>query len=355
MPMQKEKTKESAKMTNALPKTPVVGGIHVIDAFEGVNTDDIDTGIIRKVKLLGLTSKNGRNYNTEGVRKTAKAALEGARVYVDHPEKPGDVRSYKEAFGFTDSVEYVEGKGWYGNVKFNPNHPQANQFIWDVKHNPTGLGMSINARIRQSAKRDPSGRFAVEAIEACRSVDLVTRPATADGIFEHEDSEPTQMTKLSDLSAEALEELKSQVKKDLEPSKEALEAEQARKELADLKKKLEDREAADAAAKLKGDVTEAIGKIFKDVTLPDGVVADLVECACGMQVDARTKLNQALEKISPMLRVTSEEEDDAADSGQDEEADESHKEQKAPPKIGGAKGGKKTAFNLRESLGLTKS
>lgn len=327
------------------------GGIHVIDAFEGVSTDDIETGVLRKVKLLGLTSKNGRNYNTEGVRSTAKKVLERARVYIDHPEKPGDVRKYGEAFGFTEAVEYVEGKGWYGSIKFNPQHPQANQFIWDVKNNPTGLGMSINARIRQSAKRDRQGLFAVEAIEDCRSVDLVTRPATADGIFEHDDSESRQMTKLADLSAEALEELKAQIKKDMEPSKEALEAAQAKQEAADLKKKLEALEAEQAATKIRGEVTEAVGKIFKGVKLPDGVLASIVECSCGMTVDARTELNQALEKLSPMLKVTSDEEDDAADEGKDEETEESRKEKPVKPKLGGG-GSKKSKLNLMESLGL---
>lgn len=338
--MLRKETKKASEMS--------VDGIHIVDAFESIDLKDIEQGIVRGVKLLGLKSKNGRDYNTEGVRKTAKKALEGARVYVDHPEKPGQVRSYKEAFGFTDAVEYVEGKGYYGNVKFNPQHPQANQFIWDVKNNPTGLGMSINARIRQSAKRGTSGLTAVEAIEECRSVDLVTRPATADGIFESE-VEPA-MTKLSELSAEALEELKAQVKKDLEPSKDALEAERARTELAELKKKFAEQEAIAAAAKLKGEVTESVGKIFKDIELPDGVVADLVECACGMQEDARTKLTQTLEKISPLLKVTTAEEDDAADEG--EETEESHKEEKKiPAKIGGAK--KKTGgLDLRSSLGL---
>lgn len=338
--MLRKETTKASKMS--------VDGIHIVDAFESIDLKDIEQGIVRKVKLLGLKSKNGRDYNTEGVRKTAKQALEGARVYVDHPEKPGQVRSYKEAFGFTDAVEYVEGKGYYGNVKFNPQHPQANQFIWDVKNNPTGLGMSINARIRQSAKRGASGVIAVEAIEECRSVDLVTRPATADGIFE---SESQQMTKLSDLSAEALEELKAQVKKDLEPSKDALEAEKARTELAEMKKKLQEREEADAAAKLKGEVTESFGKIFSGVELPDGVIADFIECACGLKEDARTKLTQTLEKISPMLRVTSEEEDDAADQG-DADTEESHKEKKAPPKVGGAGKKKSGGLDLRSSLGL---
>jgi hypothetical protein len=339
MRMLRKETKKASEMS--------VDGIHIVDAFESIDLKDIEQGIVRGVKLLGLRSKNGRDYNTEGVRKTARKVLEGARVYVDHPEKPGQVRSYKEAFGFTDSVEYIDGKGYYGNVKFNPQHPQANQFIWDVKNNPTGLGMSINARIRQSAKRGTSGLVAVEAIEECRSVDLVTRPATADGIFE---SESESVMKLSDLSAEVVEELKAQIRKDLEPSKDAMEAEKARTELADLKKKLAEQEAIASAAKLKGEVTESVGKILKDIELPEGVMADLVECACSLQEDVRAKLTGTLEKISPLLKVTSAEEDDAADEG--EETEESHKEEKKiPAKIGGAKK-KSGGLDLRSSLGL---
>lgn len=332
------------------------GSIQILDAFESVSTDEIESGVLRKVKLLGLKSKNGRNYNSEGVRRTAKNALEGARVYIDHPDKPSAVRSYREAFGFTEAVEYVDGKGWYGTVKFNPAHPSASQFIWDVKNKPNALGMSINGRIKQAARRNSEGDVVVEAIEEIRSVDLVTRPATASGIFE---SESTQM-KLEELSAEAVEALKAQVKADLakegQQSAEAQEAEKVRKELADLKQAMAKKEAEALALKVQGEVTESLKKAFEKVELPDGVLADFVECACQMKEDSRKSFVSAVEKLSPLLRVTTAEEDDETDESGEAPAEESHKEKKAvPPKVGGGGSKKKGSLNLRESLGLKSS
>ena len=347
--MHKAKATEAPQMSD--------GQIQIIDAFEGVSTEEIESGVLRKVKLLGLKSKNGRNYNTEGVRKTAKSALEGARVYVDHPDKPSAVRSYREAFGFTEAVEYVEGKGWYGTLKFNPAHPSASQFIWDVKNKPTALGMSINGRIKQAARRNGDGDVVVEAIEEIRSVDLVTRPATASGIFE---SESTQM-KLEELSADAVEALKAQVRADLakegQQSAEAQEAEKARKELAELKAVLAKKEAEESARKIAGEVTESLKKTFEKVTLPDGVLTDLVECACQMKEESRKSFVGALEKLSPMLRVTTDEEDDATDESGEAPAEESHKEKPAvPAKVGGGSQKKKTgSLDLRASLGLKSS
>lgn len=329
------------------------GSIQIIDAFESVSTDEIESGVLRKVKLLGLKSKNGRNYNSEGVRRTAKNALEGARIYIDHPDKPSAVRSYREAFGFTEAVEYVDGKGWYGTVKFNPAHPSASQFIWDVKNKPNALGMSINGRIKQAARRNSEGDVVVEAIEEIRSVDLVTRPATASGIFE---SESTQM-KLDELAPEALESLKAQVKADLakegQQSAEAQEAEKARKELAELKAVLASKEAEALAAKVHGEVTESLKKVFEKVELPEGVLADFVECACQMQEEGRNSFLGAVEKLSPLLRVTTPEEDDQTDDSGESPAEESFKEkQPVPPKVGGGGSKKKGGINLRSALGI---
>ena len=107
--MHKAKATEAPQMSD--------GQIQIIDAFEGVSTEDR----VRRswVKLLGLKSKNGRNYNTEGVRKTAKSALEGARcMWITRTNRLPCVRTERPLV--LPGRRYVEGKGWYGTLKFNP-------------------------------------------------------------------------------------------------------------------------------------------------------------------------------------------------------------------------------------------
>jgi hypothetical protein len=147
---------------------------------------DRATGVIRGVKLLGERSANPpprNNVYPRSTREKAKPLFEGARVFVNHPPRreQGETRPYQEGMGFLKNV-IERGDGLYGDWHFNPKHTLAEQAFWDAEHNPRNLGFSINGEAgRVSPGR--SGRV-VEEIAVLASVDLVSRPATTNGLFE---------------------------------------------------------------------------------------------------------------------------------------------------------------------------
>lgn len=303
------------------------------DVFADVTEASIDRekGIIRGVKLLGLRSKNKRNYDTPGVRKTAMEALKGAQVFIDHPAVPSQPRSYRDKIGVVgQNVSFLEGKGHFGDIHYNPKHPCAEQFLWDVQNASKSLGMSVNAVVK-SGKTDNSGDTVIEEVQSIRSVDIVSKPATTAGMFEHEE-EGTDMD---------LETLKKQ--------NEATEAELANTKKAhqDLMDKLNAMEAERAAEKLKSEVTVEFTKILEGVELADDVRASIVECACEMQEGTRKKFAGVMSKISPMLiEVPDDGDDDEEETPAKEEVEEQVKTP-APRKTKQAAG----KFDIKSILG----
>lgn len=302
------------------------------DVFADVTEAHIDRekGVIKGVKLLGLRSKNKRNYDTPGVRKSAMEALRGAQVYIDHPEIPSKPRSYRDKIGVVgQSVTFLEGKGHFGDIHYNPKHPCAEQFLWDVQHASKSLGMSVNAVVK-SGKTDSSGDVVIEEVQSVRSLDIVTKPATTAGMFEHEEE-------TSDMD---LETLKKQ--------NEATEAElaKARKDHQELMEKLNAMESERAAEKLKSEVSAEITKIMEGVTLEDAVRAEIIECACEMQESTRKKFVGVISKISPMLIETPEEGEEEEETPAKEEVEE---QVKTPaPRKQKAAGGK---FDIKSIMG----
>jgi hypothetical protein len=270
---------------------------------------DRERGIIRGVKLLGLRSKNRRNYDTPGVRKAAAKVLEGARIYIDHPPTASTPRSYRDKFAAVEGeVTYRAGLGHFGTIRYNPKHPLAEQFVWDVLNAPKTFGMSINANV-QMGKTDSNGDVAVESIDSVRSIDIVTNPATAEGLFESEQIEEEEMTidiktlreKHPELVSQLIQESKTDVAEQAELA-------QAKNEAAELKTRLEAMESERAAEKLKVEVTTEITKIFEGVEIAKELLDEIVECACEQK--DRTKFKSVLSKISPMLVEVSDEEVD---------------------------------------------
>lgn len=147
--------------------------------------DDLKNGLVRNVKIIGLTSRHGYDYSPTAL-KEARQLYEGARVNVDHPERKnaGAARSYRDRFGKLENVSFVEGDGLRGDLRFNPKHAVAEQFIWDVQHDPAACGLSHNASGPLSPPRGRGSRPICESIERVRSVDLVADAATTRSLFE---------------------------------------------------------------------------------------------------------------------------------------------------------------------------
>lgn len=155
--------------------------------FEAPMTVDRENGLVTGVKILGPSSKNGRTYSEKAMRE-AVGLYEGAKVNIDHPTKAGDSRSYRDRFGKLESVEYRQGKGLYGNLRFNPKHALAEQFAWDAENSPESTGLSHNAEGKTTGKR---GSMVVESISKVNSVDVVADPATNISLREAEENTQT--------------------------------------------------------------------------------------------------------------------------------------------------------------------
>lgn len=157
---------------------------------------DRDAGLVRGVKILGESSRNpppNNNVYPRPTREKAAGLIEGAAVYVDHPARgtEGRTRSYRDKFAVLANVREA-GDGLYGDLRFNPKHPLAEQFLWDAQHNPAGVGLSINAVGRTSRR---GGKSLVEEIVEVNSVDLVSVPATTKGLFESREPMATTTVK----------------------------------------------------------------------------------------------------------------------------------------------------------------
>ena len=142
---------------------------------------DRSAGVIRGVKILGLRSRNGREYLPEALGR-ASALYEGAKVNVNHPKGSAQApRDYQDRIGIVRGVEVRAGEGLFGDLHFNPKHALAEQLIWDAEHAPENVGFSHNVQARTSRRDD---LLVVEEITRVQSVDLVADPATTRGLYE---------------------------------------------------------------------------------------------------------------------------------------------------------------------------
>jgi len=324
------------------------------DSFEAAADQSVE-GVVRGVKLLGLRSRNRRNYDTPGVRKSAIKQLAGARVFIDHPDTPSSPRSYRDAFGVVeDDVQYVPDRGYYGGIRYNPKHFLADQFIWDVKNNPSGLGMSVNARLIYGPKKDKNGDEVVESIEMIRSIDVVTKPATSAGIFEHEEESVMDLSTLKDKHADIVEQIAAEERAKFAKSSETSEVE---KTMAELQKRLKEAteqlaevKKAEEARKLRDAIEAEYAELVTDADLRKSVV----ECACELAEDSRKKFKGVVEKLAAEQEA---DDDDSEAPEAEEEADADEQEDSAATryvprrKAVAAAGGHKS---LRDILNIKK-
>lgn len=142
---------------------------------------DREKGVLRGVKILGLRSKNGRNYAPDALQR-AVPLYEGAKVNVNHAKgDPNSPRDYQDRIGTIRDVVFREHDGLFAEFHFNPRHALADQLAWDAANAPENVGFSHNVRAKL---RQENGQPVVEEIVSVQSVDLVADPATTQGLFE---------------------------------------------------------------------------------------------------------------------------------------------------------------------------
>ena len=160
----------------------------ILEFVQGDAVESVDEAacIIRGVKVLGEASRNpppNNNLYPASTRQKALSLIEGAQVCVNHPDpdKATQTRAYQDVNGTLREARDTP-TGSRANWHLNPMHALTKQILWDAKNNPKNLGFSINGDGRRT--RDGDGHMVVEEIRSLVSVDLVSRPATTNGLFE---------------------------------------------------------------------------------------------------------------------------------------------------------------------------
>ena len=152
------------------------------------------TSVIHGVKILGLRSKNNRDYTRDCVARAAEL-YEAVAVNVDHPQQGRELasRSYTDRIGTLRAVR--EAEGLVADLHVNPHHPLASQLFWDAENSPQSVGLSHNVQARTSRGRN--GRVIVEEILKVHSVDLVADPATTTSLFESTDEREAAIERIA--------------------------------------------------------------------------------------------------------------------------------------------------------------
>lgn len=219
---------------------------------------DREAGKIHGVKIIGRTSRNGREYTQECLR-LARGLYEGAKVNINHREGNGQ-RGYQDRFGhLSDVVE--QNDGLYGVLNFNPKHALAEQLCWDAEKAPQNVGLSHDVPAGGYRAKASNGKQVIEHIAKLTSVDLVADPATTNGLFEStnmaDQSLQEQIKAIVDGAGDATE--KAAAIEKLMPSnvteavKQAGQVQGLQEQVATLTKKLADAERKSAVDKLVAD------------------------------------------------------------------------------------------------------
>lgn len=150
---------------------------------------DRENAVIHGVKILGAQSRNGRIYTPEAMQEAADR-YEGCRVNLDHPDKsnPKVARSVASQWGTLKNVKVTE-EGVFGDLEYLKSHAQTEPLLEMAERWPQQFGLSHNADCFGVPR---GGKTVVESVEHVRSVDVVQRPATTNGLFESED-EPVKI------------------------------------------------------------------------------------------------------------------------------------------------------------------
>ena len=144
---------------------------------------DRDSGILRNVKILGFTSRNGRRYLPEAMREGFKL-YENKVVNKNHDRDNGNDRDIDDRIGRIVNARFIEGEGVFGDVELLKSHPMYERLMESAEKMPNCMGFS---HLADCARRRVGGIDEVVKIRKVYSVDLVANPATTTSLSESED------------------------------------------------------------------------------------------------------------------------------------------------------------------------
>lgn len=155
---------------------------------------DLEAGIIRDVKICGLSSQNGYEYDPKGLE-AAVSLYEGRQIFCDHPPSSpsGDgvtqkvangTRSVSDLTAVIFEVRFVSGDGLRGNLRVIKESNFGPQLL-EMANDPV-----LSKSICLSHNADPTAidtrndRAVVRGIAKVNSVDLVTQGGTTSSLYE---------------------------------------------------------------------------------------------------------------------------------------------------------------------------
>lgn len=158
-------------------------GTELIELTEATFQDarfEEEDNVIRNVCLLSSLSKNNRKYLDKAMNDVTGLAS-GVKVFADHPKRGETVRSVREIIGQIENP-HRSGKKIYGNLRVLSSHKD---WVFALaREMPNIAGMSILAKGKMHPERDSQGRTQVESVSMLKSIDLVSEPATTQGMYE---------------------------------------------------------------------------------------------------------------------------------------------------------------------------
>lgn len=162
--------------------------------FEGKpHKVDREAGIIHDVRILGSESRNGYRYAPQAIKEAA-TKYEGLGAYIDHSysEEGGGERKFNDLFGRFENVRHTDTEA-RGDLHFLKSHALAERVCEAAERFPQNFGCSHEAYWGQ--RSSIGGETVIESISSVSSVDIVTSPATNNGLFESHRERPDMSTK----------------------------------------------------------------------------------------------------------------------------------------------------------------
>ena len=177
-----------------LPKPTRTLSLRLFEDMRGGQPHKVDraAGVIRGVKIIGTESPNGipgypqvkgRRYPL-AILKAAIPLYEGTQVNVDHLDDDDSQQSSWDGFGELRNVQ-ARTDGLYGDLHFLKTHPMAARVCEAAERMPGQFGLSPHHHVDGDIRGDV---YEVSRILDVESVDLVRRPATTKGLFEHREN-----------------------------------------------------------------------------------------------------------------------------------------------------------------------
>lgn len=185
---------------------------------------DRTAGVIRGVKIVGRTSRNGRDYSR--ALRGATGKYEGARVFIGHPKRAdlNEDRPFSDWAGVLSNV-HERTDGLYGDVTLRKEGRAYREILEAAERFPGHFGLSHVADTKSSGRK-VAGFEQIESITEVFSVDIVCEPATTNGLFES--AAPIKTVRERELEQRVCESLERRLAES-EARNERLQAEQDRR------------------------------------------------------------------------------------------------------------------------------